>query len=94
VTVERRDRLGRRIGENWWREWVTSQYHPAREAWELRFETEANRTWRPGLIAREKRRERRGGRREVTDFCEQHPPVTFKQFLLSLAGSRPDEEAA
>lgn len=30
---ERRDRLGRRIGRNWWREWITEMWATADEAW-------------------------------------------------------------
>ena len=90
--TQRRDRLGRRIGRNWWREHVTGTYYDAREPWERHFELETSQTWERGLIAREKRKERRGGRREVTDFVEAHPPPTFKQFLVGLAGSRRPQE--
>ena len=31
----RRDRLGRRIGRNWWREWTTEVWRSADHAWWL-----------------------------------------------------------
>ncbi len=34
----RRDRLGRRIGHNAWREYVLDAYRPARQAWWERME--------------------------------------------------------
>lgn len=38
----RRDKLGRRIGRNWWREYVMSVYAPARQAWWLQLEASSN----------------------------------------------------
>lgn len=73
------------VGHHWWREYVTAAYREAREAWELRFETEANRTWRPGLVERERRKAQRGGRREVTDFVDQHPPPVLRDFMVGLS---------
>lgn len=75
-------------GRHWWREYVTDAYREAREAWEFRFETEANRTWRPGLVAAERRKEQRGGRREVTDFIERHPAPTLREFMVGLSAGR------
>ena len=31
--MERRDRRGRRIGYNWWREWIVSEWFDADQAW-------------------------------------------------------------
>lgn len=31
----RRDRLGRRIGRNWWREYITGEWRDAYDAWHL-----------------------------------------------------------
>lgn len=90
---DRRDKLGRRIGYNWWREFIMSQYIPAREQWEIDFDLKANTTYYPGVIAVEQRRERRGGRREVTDFIAAHPPPTLKDFLLAHAGMRERQDA-
>jgi hypothetical protein len=73
------------VGHHWWRDLVTAAYREAREAWEIRFDLEANTTYRPGLIARERRAERRGGRREVTDFLEQNPPPVLRDFMTGLS---------
>lgn len=37
----RRDRLGRRIGYNWWREFIVSHWFAADQAWQLAREAEA-----------------------------------------------------
>lgn len=68
-----------------WRAHVTQVYRDARHAWEAVFEATTHRTWEPGLIARERRRERRGGRREVTDFIAAHPPPTLRATLAGLS---------
>jgi hypothetical protein len=70
-----------------WREYVTTTYWHARDQWETMLDLEASTTWRPGLITREQRRARRGGRREVTDFIEKHPPPTFRDHLVAQAGT-------
>jgi hypothetical protein len=88
--TERRDRLGRRIGYNWWREYIMEAYSPARQVWENDFETATNMTYAPGIIAAERRRERRGGRREATDFLYENHPPTLKAFLLAEAGRGSD----
>lgn len=67
-------------------------FRDARDAWELRFETACNMTYRPGIIARERRRERRGGRREVTDFIEHDPPPLFSEWLSEWHASRREPE--
>lgn len=60
---------------------VIESYRAAREAWEQLFEIETHRTYVRGIIQREQQRERRGGRREVTDFLEKHPPPTLTSWL-------------
>lgn len=69
-----------------WREAVTQTFRDAREAWEQRFEVETGRTYVRGLLTRERRRERRGGRREVTDFIRAYPPPTLRDVLVGLGG--------
>lgn len=69
-----------------WRELVTSAYRSARTAWEARFETETGETYQPGIIGRERCAERRGGRREVTDYLDHSPPPTLGQFLTGYSG--------
>jgi len=39
--MERRDKRGRRIGRNWWREWIVDQLYCADHAWWLKREEEA-----------------------------------------------------
>lgn len=94
LVVERRDRLGRRIGRNWWREYVTNAYRDARDHWLVQFDLQCNCTYRPGIIAQQRRLERRGGRREVTDWLETNPAPTFRQFLEGLAHDMRDQQAA
>lgn len=84
--MARLDKRGRRIGYNWWREYIMEMYSPARQQWEADFEAATNQTYRPGIIAVERRAERRGGRREVTDFIETNYPPTLKEYLLANAG--------
>ena len=88
--MPRLDKRGRRIGYNWWREYIMEMYAPARQAWEDRFEAETNMTYHRGIIATERRAERRGGRREVTDFIEVDYPPTLKEYLLANAGMHQD----
>lgn len=38
----RRDRLGRRIGRNWWREWIMDHLTSARASWDLQAEAASN----------------------------------------------------
>lgn len=44
----RRDKLGRRIGRNWWREFVMDHLTSAAHAWELNAEAASN-GWRAEL---------------------------------------------
>lgn len=70
--------------------WLIESYRDARHGWERLFEEHTGRTYMPGIIQRERRRERRGGRREVTDFLEAHPPPVFRDWLVECAGARQD----
>lgn len=90
--TERRDKIGRRIGHNWWREFIMSQYHPARENWEVQFDLQANETYYPGVIAKRLRDTRRGGVNEVTDFVSANPPPTLQQYLLEYRGMKDRQE--
>lgn len=67
-------------------------YRDARDAWELRFETECNQTYRRGIIQRELRKARRGGRNEVYDFVEKDPPPLFRDWLTEWAESQREPE--
>lgn len=41
TTSDRRDKLGRRIGYNWWREFIWGEWRCAYDAWHLAMENEA-----------------------------------------------------
>lgn len=70
------------------------QYNPVRERWEVQFDLEANCTYYPGIIEKARRRARRGGTNEVTDFVSRNPPPTLRQFLEEFAGMNDREDAA
>jgi hypothetical protein len=75
--------------------WVlqaAAEYRDARAAWEAEFEAATHQTYAPGLIGRERRKETRGGRREVTDFLESHPAPRYRDHL-SAAAARMRETA-
>lgn len=68
--------------------WVlaaAAEYRDARTAWEAEFEAVTHQTYAPGLITRERRKETRGGRREVTDFLESHPAPRYRDHLTEHA---------
>lgn len=70
---------------------LLEEYRAVREAWEVRFDLEANTTYRPGVIAEHRRKERRGGRREVTDFVDENPPPMFREWLSDWHASRREQ---
>lgn len=70
---------------HWWRDLVTETYWHWREGWEVQFDLEANQTYYRGIIADQRRLERRGGRREVCDYVDANPPPTFASVLTGLA---------
>lgn len=67
---------------------VTTAYREAREHWEIKFDLEANRTYRPGVIETEQRKTRRGGRNEVSDFVAENPPPVLRDFMVGLSSGR------
>lgn len=60
---------------------LLENYRCVRDQWVTRFE-ETNQSYYPGVIEVERRKERRGGRREVTDWLEDNPPPVFKEWLV------------
>lgn len=76
------------LGYHWWRDLVMSSYREARDQWETRFDLETNRTYVPGIISEERRKERRGGRREITDFIAENPPPVLRDFMEGLSSGR------
>lgn len=69
-----------------------SIYSPARDQWEVQFDLQANCTYHPGIIEREARKTRRGGRNEVTDFVSRNPPPTLRDYLEANAGMNTRQE--
>lgn len=65
---------------------LVESYRDGRRAWEDEFEDTTGTTYRPGIIEEQRRAERRGGRNEVGDFIEAHPPPTFRDWLEANAG--------
>lgn len=73
---------------------LLTNYRDAREQWEIEFDLACNQTYYPGIIADEKQKERRGGRREVTDYIAEFPPPVFKEWLVEWHAARRDEGEA
>lgn len=67
---------------------MLDEYRSARDRWEVRFDVETGHTYTPGIIARERRRERRGGRREITDWVDENPPPVFGEWLQEWHAAR------
>lgn len=77
-----------------WRDYVTTTFWHWRDQWETLYDLECSRTYRPGAIGRERRLERRGGRREVTDFLEEHPVPLLRTVLEGSSRAWSDPEVA
>lgn len=73
---------------------LLDEFRSARDRWEVRFDLETGHTYRPGIIARERRRERRGGRREITDWLDENPPPVFREWLVEWHAARREAEEA
>lgn len=69
-----------------WVKAAVADYRAAHHVWEQLFEAETHFTYVPGIIEREKGKASRGGRREITDFIEDHPPPRFRDYLADHAG--------
>lgn len=74
---------------------LLTEFRYAREKWERDFELATGHTYERGIIARERRKARRGGRREVTDFVDENPPPMYADWLREWHASRrePCEDA-
>lgn len=68
-----------------------AEYRAARDQWEIRFDLETGHTYRPGIIKRERRLERRGGRREITDWLDDNPPPVLSEWLEAWHAARRDQ---
>lgn len=67
---------------------LLEEYRAARDQWVTRFDLEANQSYYPGVIDVERRKERRGGRREVTDWLAENPPPVLSEWLAEWHGAR------
>lgn len=72
---------------------LLDEYRCAREQWEIEFELTTTFSYCPGIITVEKRKERRGGRREITDYIEEFPPPTFGDWLAEWHAARREQVA-
>jgi hypothetical protein len=72
---------------------AAADYRGARDSWEREFERTTHVSYAPGILARERRREARGGRREVTDYAEENPPPVWRDYLANAAAARHDPDA-
>lgn len=81
--IERRDKRGRRIGRNWWREYVTEQWRHADDAWQALRESgqPIHTSAVPGAGYDT-------AHYQLTDseFRTLHPRPLFKDFLLGYRG--------
>jgi hypothetical protein len=73
-----------------WVQAAAAEYRGARDAWEAEFERVTHTSYRPGLIQAERRKETRGGRREVTDYLESHPAPRYRDHLSAAAARMRD----
>jgi hypothetical protein len=72
---------------------AAADYRGARDSWEQEFEATTHTSYAPGLIGRERRREARGGRREVTDYLENHPAPVWRDYLANAAAALHNPDA-
>lgn len=75
-------------------EQMLDEYRAARDRWEVEFDLQTGHTYRPGIIARERRRSTRGGRREITDYVDENPPPVLREWLIEWAAAQRDSAAA
>lgn len=67
---------------------LLAEYRAARDQWVINFDLETGRTYYPGIIDDERRKARRGGRNEVTDYVDEFPPPMFKDWLAEWHAAR------
>lgn len=73
---------------------LIADFRAVRDQWEVAFDLHTNHTYYPGIIAEQRRLERRGGRREVTDWIADNPPPMFRDWLAEWHAARREEGAA
>jgi hypothetical protein len=73
---------------------LLAEYRAARDQWEIEFDLKTGHTYRPGVIEHWRRQSRRGGRNEVTDYVDEHPPPVLGEWLREWHGARRERGAA
>jgi hypothetical protein len=89
--TDRRDKRGRRIGYNWWREWNVAELHAAENDWQAKRESgDPIHTDRvPGASY-----DTAYYQLSDAEFRMIHPRPTLKDFLVANAGMNGQYQAA
>ena len=67
---------------------LLAEYRAARDQWEIEFDLTTGYTYRPGIIAEARAKSRRGGRNEVMDYVDEHPPPVLAEWLEEWHAAR------
>lgn len=70
---------------------LLAEYRAARDQWEINFDLTTGYTYRPGIIAEARAKSRRGGRNEVCDYVDEHPPPVLAEWLESWHAARREQ---
>lgn len=67
---------------------LLAEYRAARDQWEINFDLTTGYTYRPGVIEHWRRKAKRGGRNEVCDYVDEHPPPVLSEWLEEWHAAR------
>lgn len=70
---------------------LLNEYRAAREMWEIHFDLTCSKTYYPGIIEEHRQKARRGGRNEVCDYVDEHPPPVLAEWLEQWHAARRQE---
>ena len=65
-----------------------AEYRAARDQWVTMFDLTTGHTYRPGVIEQWRRKSKRGGRNEVMDYVDEHPPPVLAEWLEEWHAAR------
>lgn len=68
-----------------------AEYRACREQWVIMFDLETGQSYYPGIIAEWRQKSRRGGRNEVCDYVDEHPPPVLSEWLSEWHAARRQE---
>jgi hypothetical protein len=68
-----------------------AEYRAARDQWVTMFDLTTGRTYYPGIIAEARMKSRRGGRNEVCDYVDEHPPPVLGEWLEQWNAARREQ---